>query len=168
MIKRLFCEVGMRMSLEEKIKALGLIRWKEDILICSDRWRAFVQRTLTSCSSPLLRTIRPRRRPKPKSSACRKCLSWLLHSGKDDWGKQCAFMTQDQKKVALCGWFRGGGRLRKVSQLHPPWIWLRVTPWRSCRQPAGVWWQNLNTLVLLSSLLSFFSLFDFFVFKKMT
>lgn len=54
MIKRLFREVGMRLSLEEKIKALGLIRQKrEDILIrCSDGWRASVQRAVTS-SSPL-------------------------------------------------------------------------------------------------------------------
>lgn len=39
MIKRLFCEVGMRVSLEKKIKALGLIRQKrEDILMgCFDR-----------------------------------------------------------------------------------------------------------------------------------
>lgn len=32
MIKRLFCKVGMRVSLEEKMKVWGLIRQEKDIL----------------------------------------------------------------------------------------------------------------------------------------
>lgn len=91
---------------------------------------------------------------KPKSSTRRKFLSWLLHSGKDDLGK-----TSGQKKVAPFGWFRDGGRQRKVSPTAPA---LGLAACRPHEGHAGgqlvVGGRNLNILVLLSPLISVFFL----------
>lgn len=129
MIKRLFYEVGMRMSLEEKIKALGLIRQKEDILIRSDRWRAFAQRTLTSCSPPLLRS----RNLQHVGNSCPGCCT----VGRTTWAR----LRARRKSLRLVGLEMEVGRGRSP-QLRLPWVWLRVTPWRSYRRPAGGWWQK--------------------------